>query len=255
MSKSRRSLVRSTLFNLRKLWQRREEGRKEVRRSLLGTTFEHLEPRLAMAITTPLPGVSDHIHPVLQLYLEGQQVEIPTNVGITSLQTFHPHTHDFAGVLHIGEGNVGNPPASPRNTTLKDFFDIWSSTASPTAARNPTAILDTNLTDGTNLPRFMDRTVNPSTHVLRMYVKEVGDANFELEYASNQTTNGVPQPELYVPRGVVGGAADQIIITLDKIAQNANGPSFQPIPNQTVLGGAPTWLGIDGLDANGSPLT
>jgi large repetitive protein len=255
MSKSRRSLVRSTLFNIRQLWQRRQEARKEVRRSLLGTTFEQLEPRLAMAITTPLPGASDHIHPILQLYVEGQQIVIPTNVGITSSQTFHPHTHDLTGTIHIGEGNVGDPP-SIRNTTLKDFFDIWASaTASTTASRNVNALLETDLTDGTNQPRFMDRTVNPSTHVLRMYVKEVGDANFELEYASNQTTNGVARPELYVPRGVVGGAGDQIIITLDKIAQAVNGPSFQPIGNQTVLGGAPTWLGIDGFDPNGGVLT
>lgn len=250
MSKSRRSLVRSSLYHLRQLWHRREEARREVRRSLLGTTFEQLEPRLAMAITSPLPGASDHIHPILQVYLEGQQVVIPSNVGITPTKTWNPHTHDLTGTIHIGEGLAGLDE-TVRNTTLKDFFDIWSSaTANTTATRNATAVLDTDLTDGTNLPRIMDRTVNPSTHVLRVYVKEQGDTAPELEYASNQSTNGLARPELYVPRD-----GDQIIISLDKITQEANGPSFQPIPNQTVLGGAPTWLGIDGFDPSGGPLT
>src|SRR6188474_1666524 len=170
MSKSRRSLVRSALSKIRSFWQRREEGRREMRRCL-GSTFEMLEPRLAMTIDAPLPSATAHIHPVLQIYLEGQQVVIPTGVGI--LGDANPHTHDFTGSLHIGEGGPAGTGSTVRNVTLQDFFDVWrSSTLTASNVRNANAIFDTDLTDGTDQPRIMDKTVNPSTHVLRMYVKE-----------------------------------------------------------------------------------
>ena len=47
MSTTRRSLIRSTLQRLRRLWERRDRGRREVRR-LIGTHFEWLEPRAMM---------------------------------------------------------------------------------------------------------------------------------------------------------------------------------------------------------------
>src|SRR5258705_7797148 len=108
MSKSSRSLVRSTLQRLRQLWKRRDDGRREMRRCL-GSTFELLEPRLALTISSPLPPISGtgaHIHPILQIYLDGQHVVIPAGVGLTSTQAFGPHTHDFTGKLHIGEGGL-----------------------------------------------------------------------------------------------------------------------------------------------------
>ena len=95
----------------------------------------------------------------------------------------------------------------------------------------------------------MDKTVD-STHVLRMYVKEAGDSAPELEYASNSSSNDIARPELYVPRD-----GDQIIISYDKITQAADSPSFDTISSQNVLGGAPTWLGINGFDPTGGPLT
>src|SRR6478672_9740489 len=98
MSKSRRSLIRSSLQSLRQLWQRRDEGRREMRRCL-GSTFEQLEPRLAMAITSPvppvLPNAGAHIHPVLTLIENGHQLVIPAGIGINSGSLSDPHTHDF----------------------------------------------------------------------------------------------------------------------------------------------------------------
>jgi cyclophilin family peptidyl-prolyl cis-trans isomerase len=40
-----------------------------------------------------------------------------------------------------------------------------------------------------------------------------------------------------------------------RLALDGAAPSFPPISDQTVLGGAPSWLGIDGTDADGGPLT
>jgi VCBS repeat-containing protein len=252
MSKSRRSIIRSSLERLRQLWVRRKEMRREMRRQL-GTSFEMLEPRLAMAITAPLPAVNAHIHPILSIYLDGQQVVIPTGVGINGSSLAHPHTHDYTGTIHIGEGSVvGTDPSgsAARNTTLDDIFDVWaSSTLTGAAARNANARLDTDLTDGTAQVRIMDKVVD-STHVLRMYVQESGDTAPELEYDSSSSSNSIPRPELYVPRD-----GDKIYLVYEKNTQAVDSPSFDTISSQTVLGGAPSWLGLNGFDPTGGPLT
>ena len=89
-----------------------------------------------------------------------------------------------------------------------------------------------------------------ATHVLRMYVKEAGDAAPELEYDSSAATNDIAQPGDYVPRD-----GDQIIISYDKTSSVVDAPSFQTIATQNVLGGTPSFLGIDGFDPTGGPLT
>jgi len=224
-------------------------------RRQLGSTFEMLEPRLAMTISAALPPVFDpnnlsngaHIHPILTLIENGQQLVIPAGVGVNAAITSFsdPHTHDFTGKLHIGEGPA--PDGTTRNITLKDFFDVWHSSTLSGSRANSSAILDTNPADGA--VRFMDKTID-STHVLRMYVKETSDSAPELEYDSSASSNGIARPELYVPRD-----GDQIIIDYELKTQVAFAPSFSTIANQTVLGGAPTWLGINGIDADGGPLT
>src|SRR3954470_9312681 len=210
MSHPRRSLIRSSLEHLRRLWQRRDSGRREMRRQL-GSTFEMLEPRLAMTISAALPPVFDpnnlsngaHIHPILTLIENGQQLVIPAGVGVNAAITSFsdPHTHDFTGKLHIGEGPA--PDGTTRNITLKDFFDVWHSSTLSGSRANSSAILDTNPADGA--VRFMDKTID-STHVLRMYVKESSDSAPELEYDSSASSNDIARPELYVPRD-----GDQII--------------------------------------------
>ncbi len=261
MSHPRRSLIRSSLEHLRRLWHRRDSGRREMRRQL-GTTFEMLEPRLAMTISAPLPPVFDpnnlnngaHIHPFLTLIENGQQVVIPAGIGITGTVAnptnfFSPHTHDFTGKLHIGEGPAGTA-GELRNTTLKDFFDVWRTVPGQIGGQNANAIFDTDANDGTPLARFMDKTVD-ATHTIRMYVKETSDSAPELEYDSAAGINTLgTRPELYVPRD-----GDQIIIDYEPTSQVAFTPTFNPISNQTVLGGAPTWLGINGIDPDGGPLT
>lgn len=226
-------------------------------RRQLGQTFEALEPRLNMTISAPLPPIfpaaNSHIHPTLSIYIDGQQVVIPAGVGINGSSLANPHTHDYTGSLHIGEGaTVGIDPSgsAARNVTLDDFFDTWaSSTLTAGASRNANALLDTNLTDGTNLPRIMDKTVD-STHVLRMYVKEAGDAAPELEYDSSSSSNSIARPELYVPRD-----GDKVYLVYEKSTQAVDSPSFDTIGSQTVLGGAPSWLGLNGFDPTGGPLT
>ena len=146
MSKPRRSLIRSSLERLRQLWLRRETGRREMRRQL-GQTFEALEPRLNMTISAPLPPIfpapNSHIHPTLTILLDGQQLVIPAGIGLNG-GAANPHTHDYTGTLHIGEGSTAGTSGQARNVNLDDFFDVWaSSTLTQAATRNANALLDT----------------------------------------------------------------------------------------------------------------
>lgn len=123
-------------------------------------------------MVTHAPG--DHIHPILQIFLEDLFVPIPADIGMTPSRTYHPHTHTDDGELHIGEGTVTgiDPPGSPvRLTVLKDFFDVWRTTGTVgTPQNNPNAFFSNT--------RLMDRTAD-ATHYVRMTVNGVVNAQFE----------------------------------------------------------------------------
>jgi hypothetical protein len=131
-------------------------------------TFEALDDRV-------LPGhlPADHIHPILRIEILGENVLIPADIGLTPTRTYHPHTHDATGILHIGEGTtVGiDPPGSAvRYTTLKDFFDVWRTTNVGTPRNNPNAFFSGNQ---------ILQHVADANHVVRMTVN--GTPNFEYE--------------------------------------------------------------------------
>lgn len=59
-----------------------------------------------------------HIHPHLNIIVNGSNITLPQNIGIT-LSCMHPiHTHDSAGIIHV-ESPV------KRDFTLGDFFGVW----------------------------------------------------------------------------------------------------------------------------------
>ena len=75
-----------------------------------------------------------HVHPWLRIVINGQNVTIPTAVGIANPviqeglaggglnSCFEPmHTHDSSGIIHI-ESNTNT------NYTLSDFFQVWYAT-------------------------------------------------------------------------------------------------------------------------------
>ncbi len=73
---------------------------------------------LALSCTTD-PLTRFHIHPNLQIFVNGVQQTIPADLGI-SLTCMHPiHTHDASGVIHIES-------PEPRDFTLGDFFAVWN---------------------------------------------------------------------------------------------------------------------------------
>lgn len=61
-----------------------------------------------------------HIHAHVTMYIDGQKVSVPGNVGIASDSSclYWLHTHSSDGVLHIEAPNG-------ISITLKNFLDIW----------------------------------------------------------------------------------------------------------------------------------
>src|SRR5258708_39164400 len=64
-----------------------------------------------------------HIHAHVSIYINGQSVSIPGNVGIAGDPSnpscfYWLHTHSSDGVIHIEAPNGFSP-------TLKNFLDIW----------------------------------------------------------------------------------------------------------------------------------
>lgn len=61
-----------------------------------------------------------HWHSKLTIFIKGQQVEIPANIGAGAAhQPFH--THDTTGELHLEKLGV----VSKNDTKLGKFFEIW----------------------------------------------------------------------------------------------------------------------------------
>lgn len=59
-----------------------------------------------------------HIHPHLEIIIEGKKTEVPAEIGITSDCMRPLHTHDATGTIHIES-------PEKRDFTLADFFAVW----------------------------------------------------------------------------------------------------------------------------------
>jgi cyclophilin family peptidyl-prolyl cis-trans isomerase len=215
--KQSRSFSQKVFASLSRLWRRRsrrpDSGRFAYR-------LERLEERLAL---THSP--SDHVHADLSIFIDGQEVVIPPNIGLTATTHFNPHTHDFTGTLHIGEGGPAGIGTENRLVTLKDFFDVWRTTNVGQPTNNPNATFDST--------HILDRVAN-DTHVVRMYVN--GELNTEYEN--------------YTPHD-----GDRIVISYEPIAATAASPLLGPISNVTVLAGSPLLLPLDGFDVENQAIT
>lgn len=73
-----------------------------------------------------MSAVALHIHPHLSVFVHGQNMPVPTNIGIEpSGQTMAAlHTHDDAGTIHVESPVV-------RAYNLGEFFDVWGVRLTP----------------------------------------------------------------------------------------------------------------------------
>lgn len=113
--------------------------------SIAGVINQGAECRTQPATEINIGGHSNialHIHPMLEIYIDGEKQLIPSNVGISPGVMRPVHTHDASGELHVEGPCV-------RDFTLGDFFDIWGKEFSSER------IFDKK-TDGGELKMFVD---------------------------------------------------------------------------------------------------
>jgi hypothetical protein len=65
-------------------------------------------------------GQVQHTHQHLDLFVDGQRIAIPANLGIDRVHLILSpiHTHDATGIIHVESPVV-------RDFTLGEFFDVW----------------------------------------------------------------------------------------------------------------------------------
>jgi hypothetical protein len=61
-----------------------------------------------------------HIHQHIDIYVDGQPVTVPADIGINVDQQYLSpiHTHDSTGIIHVES-------PTQRDFTLGEFFDVW----------------------------------------------------------------------------------------------------------------------------------
>jgi hypothetical protein len=82
-----------------------------------GPNTEELGARLR-TLDLPPEGVAQHLHVPVYVYVQGEPVEIPANVGVATDAVSPIHTHDAQGTVHVESAEV-------RDFTLGQFFDVW----------------------------------------------------------------------------------------------------------------------------------
>ena len=98
-------------------------GSEDSPAGAFGTNHAGLEERRLQAGVPTMGDASAggaHIHPRLAVYVRGERIEVPANVGIDPsrppMEMAGLHTHDGSGVIHVE--NAARP-------TLGQFFEIW----------------------------------------------------------------------------------------------------------------------------------
>lgn len=76
--------------------------------------------RVEAGVPTMAEGGGEHFHPRIEIYVRGERIEVPVNIGIDPARPptdmAGVHTHDTAGTIH-NEAGTG--------ATLGQFFSVW----------------------------------------------------------------------------------------------------------------------------------
>ncbi len=97
-----------------------------------------LSSREAALLCTTDMATEFHIHPELQILINGTPAVIPANIGILPVCMNSIHTHSPDGIIHV-ESPV------KKDFTLSDFFAVWQKDFSKEK------ILDNNVTPSTEI--------------------------------------------------------------------------------------------------------
>jgi hypothetical protein len=68
----------------------------------------------------PPYGTGYHVHAVLRIYVEGKEVEVPSQIGIDQQESYLAplHTHDNSGIIHM-------EATEPYPFKLSQFLTVW----------------------------------------------------------------------------------------------------------------------------------
>jgi hypothetical protein len=82
--------------------------------------YSGLLTRVVSAHFPPQSDVGYHVHAVLRIYVEGKQVEVPSQIGIDQQEGYLAplHTHDSSGIIHM-------EATEPYPFKLSQFFTVW----------------------------------------------------------------------------------------------------------------------------------
>ena len=129
-----------------------------------------------------------HWHPTLAIYIDGEQVEVPSGVGLVGGHA-PIHTHDDATDIQETGGRIteGHKPlhlefgtvVRSENAKLGNFFDIWG------REFNSECILDKCILDGGTITMTVNGEVNTE---YENYVMRDGD-RIEIFYDSSSPSN------------------------------------------------------------------
>ncbi|MBI2611059.1 hypothetical protein HYW60_03965 [Candidatus Kaiserbacteria bacterium] len=86
----------------------------------LGAIFILPKPSGTLPNDPDVVGVGIHWHPRLEIYVKGEKIEIPQNVGIGAVHA-PMHTHDDLPIIHLEFQGV----ARTKDVMLGRFFEIW----------------------------------------------------------------------------------------------------------------------------------
>jgi hypothetical protein len=132
--------------------------------------------------------VATHYHSHLSIVYQGNELNVPANIGIQSNCLYWLHTHDTTGVIHIEA-----PKAQANHTfTLGDFFNVMNKPLSKTQ------VADITLTNDQKLVIYIDGKVQPDGTDPR----KIGLKNHELIVLEITPPTVDPPPSYTWPAGL-----------------------------------------------------
>ena len=87
-------------------------------RELLSTVAKNVPTSFLFTPIVEGTPLAEHIHPDLTIIIDGQNVPIPTGIGLGPNGNLPIHTHDSSGIIHIESTKL-------LPFRLRDFFTIW----------------------------------------------------------------------------------------------------------------------------------
>lgn len=114
----------------------------------------HWEDTNVLCLPSGHANVAYHIHPTLNIFVNGEAETIPANIGVNAECMAEIHTHDATGKIHIETTSAG------RNITLGDFFAVWDKNLEREGFETEVTVNGESLTDPLDfIPQDLDAIV------------------------------------------------------------------------------------------------